>query len=293
VRVKDRLAYGGLMGKKIDGPVYNFKGVRNVKNPRFVSASDWHFHKDRFVAAAQFVENPDIFLFLGDGADYYVNDRQTIACLFAPLALVTGGRIPILFTRGNHEVRADYDNADLWRKIGLKDGYNHRVERGDFLFTILDSAECDKEDNADWEHMDVYDMERYTEHTLTYLDSLAPRPDKYNILLVHDRTFMKEKNDRRVRYNAQVHRLGIQLNISGDSHHFVYFEHPEEGVVRGFEDGGVFVRTNYPYPKHLLNIFTRAVTGFTLAQIDFSDNEITFKEIDDLGAEIKSYTIPR
>ncbi|MDR1290369.1 MAG: metallophosphoesterase, partial [Planctomycetaceae bacterium] len=158
-RVLERLAYGGKLGKTISTKTYTLKNTTNIANPKILAASDWH-HKLSLLdsASSHFRQNADLVIFNGDYADFYVNEQQIIKYFLGGAFLLTGGEIPGIFVRGNHEVRGNEKVEDLGRKIGLTNMY-YQVRRGNNLFTIFDTAES--EDSDQWEHDGFYDMVPY------------------------------------------------------------------------------------------------------------------------------------
>ncbi|MDR2525777.1 MAG: metallophosphoesterase [Oscillospiraceae bacterium] len=268
-RVLEQISYGGRLGKTIHGDVVSFRGDRTLENPAVLALSDWHFRGDKEMARAVrlFRTAPDLLLLLGDGADYSVNEAGMIRHLLLPPARLSGGEIPAIFVRGNHEVRANYDIGDLVRKIGLP-SYYYQVERGRFLFTVADSAES-PDGKDDWEHKDCYDMGTYLDRELMWLEALPPRLEKYNIVLCHDRDFCTETDGRRSRYFAAMARLGVRLGVSGHSHSLKWSE--TAAAYPNLEDGGRFARKE---PKSILDIFTRCVYGYRAAMLHFDGDTV-------------------
>jgi hypothetical protein len=287
-RVWERRSYGGRFGRTIHSAEFAMRRTLEVENPVILSVSDWHFRtKELLLAARQFAQSPDLVLFLGDGADYYVNEAHAVQHLLAPLAALSQSTAPVLFTRGNHEVRADYDMGDFWRKIGLQSGYSYQTVRGDLLFTVVDSAET-PDDHDEWEHVGCYDMAAHLDRVLDWLEALPPQPGKYHIVLCHDASFNTPTAGRQDRYFAALKRLSVQFGVSGHSHGFGY-DPALRGLYPNLQDGGCCTRKD---AKNLFDIFTRRVYAFKAAQIVFKNGKVAHMECrDDLGGVLESIDV--
>jgi hypothetical protein len=188
-------------------------------------------------------------------------------------------------------VRANYDFGDFWRKIGLQNGYSYQVERGDYLFTVVDSAEP-PEDHDEWQHEGCYDMWDYLNRVLHWLEGLPPQPEKYNIVLCHDCNFSTESSGMRERYFAAMRRLGVRFGVSGHSHAFQLKERLG-GLYPNIEDGSFYKHSGKN--RHQLDPFPHfdQVIAFRGAQIELGKSEITITCLDSVHGPTKTFTIVR
>jgi predicted phosphodiesterase len=293
IRVAERLSYGSRFGTVLHGDTYSFKGTRTSDTLTAVSVSDWHFRYQEMENAVAQMGGFDLLLTLGDGGDYFVNEQHAVKLLVKPLSIITKGQVPIIFTRGNHEVRADFDFGDFWRKLGYKDGFNYRVERGGYLFTVIDSAEA-PDGHDEWEHKGCYDMLPYLNSVLAWLEQLEPRPDKYNIVMDHDANFSTPTDSKQDRYFAALERLGIQFGVSGHSHNF-RFDEALHGLFPNIQDGGRFIRAGHPKGplNGLLDVITKPVYAYRACKIEFTPSEIRITGTDDLGNSLGEYSVKK
>jgi hypothetical protein len=260
-RVLERLSYGGKLGKTIDTKAYKLReGTnKNATNPKIISASDWHNQLSLLESAASYYKKEaNLALFLGDYADYYVNEYQVIKYFLGGAHILTGGEIPGIFVRGNHEVRGNEKVEDMGLKIGLSKMY-YQVERNGCMFTILDSGEDVNGDQ--WEHEGFYDMPPYFDEQLDWFEKLPVKPDVYNILLVHYQNFASPRGDAvyddlAARFKRTANRKDengnafIALSISGDAHSWSCVEKSAvdtdgKDITNGFNftrliDGGTY-----------------------------------------------------
>jgi predicted phosphodiesterase len=241
-RVLDRLAYGGKLGKTITSKTYTLKNTTNVSNPKILSASDWHHQLSLLDSAAgYFRQNADLVIFNGDYADFYVSEQQIVKYFLGGAFILTGGEIPGIFVRGNHEVRGNKRVEDLGRKIGLTNMY-YQVQRGNNLFTIFDTAES--EDSDQWEHDGFYDMIPYFTEQVEWFDSLpAPDISVNNIVLMHDPGFTSSHDilhdELAKRFKKKANAFNIDFSVSGHTHDWrVHTPNPNNFNFYRIEDGG-------------------------------------------------------
>ncbi|MDR1905851.1 MAG: metallophosphoesterase [Clostridiales bacterium] len=270
-RVLDFLAYGGKLGKTIDGNTYTLKNTTNAVDPKIISASDWHQQLGLLDSASSYIrDDADLVLTMGDYADFYVNEQQVIDYFLKGAAIATQSVIPAIFVRGNHEVRGCEEMSDMGAKIGLKEMY-YQVQRGNYMYTVLDTAEG--EDGDQWEHDGFYDMVSYLSKQMDWFESLTPNPSLYNMVLMHDSEYTKPYDDAHTeihnRFKAKANSF-IDLAISGHSHGWDYTAANTSGFdFHRVHDGGT----------------TGDTSGMSLSQVSFVSDFIN-ENIED--AQLKS-----
>ncbi len=94
---------------KVSEPVaveYNFKGIpADAKKIRIYQIADAHSHTDRAVAAGTFWgDSLDLFIMNGDIPED-CGTLKHIAAVYQISGQVTNGGVPVLFARGNHDMR--------------------------------------------------------------------------------------------------------------------------------------------------------------------------------------------
>jgi predicted phosphodiesterase len=306
-RVIERLAYGGKLGKTISTKTYTLKNTTNVAEPKIVAASDWHNQLSLLDSAVGHLEqNVDLVVFNGDYADFYVNEQQIIKYFLCGAFILTKGEIPGIFVRGNHEVRGNEKVEDWGRKIGLTNMY-YQVQRGNNLFTIVDTAESEAADQ--WEHDGFYDMVPYLNEQVEWFESLSvPDISINNIVLMHDPNFTsthdKPHADLEQRFKNRANRFNIDFSVSGHTHAW-QIRTPDSNNFHFYrlEDGGrngghalktladvKLLRNARMYPKlHILHaILNRIVLKtsdetYRLSLITVGNSKVTFEGINNSG----------
>jgi predicted phosphodiesterase len=286
-RVLQRLSYQNKssLGKTITGKIYNFKGDQTKKDPRIVSASDWHHYVDGLEKSAANFENVDLYLLMGDYADFYVNEDWVVKFFLKGAAVLTKSETPAIFVRGNHEVRADYDLQDLWRVLGLP-GFYYQVRRGNYLFTVLDSVE--EHEGRGWrEHDGFYDIVPYLHRQMDWFETLEIPKDAYHIVLTHDTDFNSESSGARARYFDILSKQDVRLTVSGHSHSYKVTRGPSGAYTR-LEDGG---KNTLNGPNGILDIFHVGTPVYCCSLLEFSGDAITVTARDVNGSPVLGWDL--
>ena len=109
--------FGGFKGKEISKD-YTFRPVNTADGLVYYTMTDVHHAREGAVPAALSVENLDFLVILGDsvGMVEYERDVQYSNLLAHD---VTGGQIPVVYARGNHEIKGAYAEL-LYKYVGSK-----------------------------------------------------------------------------------------------------------------------------------------------------------------------------
>lgn len=133
---------------------YSFRTPDIKKNDDFVCAifNDIHENEETYAALRQLLKNeninPDFVIFNGDCLPEPANREHALHMIHALADPIDGAERPIIFLRGNHEIRNCY-SAGMHHQIGY---YNDKTysafTRGNTRFVLLDCGE-DKPDESD------------------------------------------------------------------------------------------------------------------------------------------------
>ena len=109
--------FGGFQGEEISKS-YTFRPVNAEDGLVYYTATDVHHAAEGVVNAAKSAQNLDFLVVLGDsvGMVEYEKDVQ-YTNLFAHA--ITGGQIPVVYARGNHEIKGQYAE-ELYKYVGSK-----------------------------------------------------------------------------------------------------------------------------------------------------------------------------
>lgn len=211
-RVIDELSYGGTNGKTIVSDEYAFRR-NDGEVQKILCVSDWHTRISKAEKVISLRGGYDAVILLGDAAAGLQYEEEAADYIVRFGGEVSGGVIPVIYTRGNHETRGAYA-AELSDALGL-DSFYHEVVSGDYRFIILDSVE-DKPDEHP-EYGGMADYSTYRAGMIDWLESLSPDETKKTIIVCHDRDVCIEE-DLRERAFAAFEELDATVMLSGHSH---------------------------------------------------------------------------
>lgn len=174
--------FGGFKGKEISKS-YNFRPVNSSDGLVFYTITDAHHARTGAVDAALSVENLDFLVILGDsvGMVEYEKDVQ-LSNLIAHD--VTGGEIPVVYARGNHEIKGAYAEQ-LHKYVGSKnESFYYWFTLSDVFGITLDLGE-DHNDGW-WEYYGTDQFTLYHNEQTKFLEELvSAKPyESYNYTLV-------------------------------------------------------------------------------------------------------------
>ena len=174
--------FGGFKGKEICQE-YTFRPVNSADGLVYYTMTDVHHARTGAVAAALSVENLDFLVILGDsvGMVEYEKDVQFSNLLAHD---VTGGQIPVVYARGNHEIKGAYAE-ELYKYVGSKnERFYYWFTLSDVFGITLDLGE--DHDQGWWEYYGTDRFASYHKEQTQFLRELAEtKPyEGYNYTLV-------------------------------------------------------------------------------------------------------------
>ncbi len=161
--------FGGFKGKEISKD-YTFRPVDSADGLVYYTLTDVHHARVGAVAAAKSVENLDFLVILGDsvGMVDYETDVQFSNLLAHD---VTGGQIPVVYARGNHEIKGAYAE-ELHKYVGSKgESFYYWFTLSDVFGINLDLGE--DHDDGWWEYYGTDRFDLYREEQTRFLRELA------------------------------------------------------------------------------------------------------------------------
>lgn len=174
--------FGGFKGKEISKE-YNFYPVNSADGLVYYTMTDVHHARSGAVDAALSVEGLDFLVILGDsvGMVEYEADVQYSNLLAHD---VTGGQIPVVYARGNHEIKGAYAE-DLHKYVGSKnESFYYWFTLSDVFGITLDLGE-DHNDGW-WEYYGTDCFTKYHNEQTQFLRELVEEKpyEGYNYTLV-------------------------------------------------------------------------------------------------------------
>ncbi len=174
--------FGGYMGDEIE-KAFDFRPVDSSDGLVYYTMTDVHHAYTGAVNTAKSVENLDFLVMLGDNVS--IADTESDAQFANMLAYaVTGGEIPVIYARGNHEIKGKYAE-ELHKYVGSKNGnFYYWFTMSDVFGITLDIGE-DHDDDW-WEYYGTAQFVQYQNEQTEMLRELIASEvySEYNYTLV-------------------------------------------------------------------------------------------------------------
>ena len=214
--------FGGFKGKEISKS-YSFRPVNSIDGLVYYTVTDAHHARRGAVNAALSVENLDFLVILGDtvGMAEYEKDAQ-LSNLIAHD--ITKGEIPVVYARGNHEIKGDYAEQ-LHKYVGSKnESFYYWFTLSDVFGITLDLGE--DHDEGWWEYYGTDRFTLYHDEQTKFLEELvATKPyEEYNYTLVACHIPIQFVNSRKDHVDAKatwtelLNQIEPDLAVYGHQH---------------------------------------------------------------------------
>ena len=224
--------FGGFKGKEISKS-YSFRPVNSADGLVYYTITDAHHARKGATLAALSVEGLDFIVILGDtvGMTEYENNAQLTNAIAHD---VTKGEIPVVYARGNHEIKGAYAE-DLHKYVGSKDGsFYYWFTLSDVFGITLDLGE--DHDPGWWEYYETDQFTSYREEQTKFLEELvAEKPyENYNYTLVACHIPIQFVNSRKdhveakTAWTALLNEIAPDLAVYGHQHDLYPFLEGQE-----------------------------------------------------------------
>ena len=215
--------FGGYTGKTISQS-YEFRPVDSSDGLNYFSLSDVHEAVDAAVKAATSKEDTDFIVLLGDLVSMVETEKD--AQLANELAHgITGGEIPVIYARGNHEIKGEYSEV-LYKYVGSKhQEYYYWVTLSNEVFTVVLDLGEDHEDDW-WEYYGTAQFDLYREAQTEMLQEILEEGDyenyRYRIALCHIPVVYVDKNGYfekfRNEWTSLLNEMDVDIYQGGHKH---------------------------------------------------------------------------
>ena len=138
---------------------------------------------------------------------------------------VTKGEIPVIYARGNHEIKGE-QAENLYKYVGSRDqAFHYWVRLGDQVFgVVLDMGE-DHEDDW-WEYYGTAQFDRYRREQTEMLEQLLEAGDyqnyDYRMAICHIPIVHVDKYgyflETRLEWTELLNRMEVDVSLSGHEH---------------------------------------------------------------------------
>lgn len=264
-RVIDELSYGGRSGKTIESDSITFNDNYS-DNVNVLTVSDWHTHNKIAEKAVSNLGEYNAVILLGDCAPGLMFRQEVEDYLISFASDLTGGEMPVLFARGNHETRGR-EAGNLSSYIGY-DNFYYTAKLGNYNFIVLDSGEDKTDDHSEYGGMVVYEQNRAK--MVDWLTSLENTDYSKTIALSHDKGICIEEELSQTAHD-KLDELKVSMLVSGHYHTTEFFDEAPYPVL---VDGGINADGDGTYVASMLSISPKRIDVKSVN----SDGETTISE---------------
>lgn len=271
-----------LTGETIYSKTFSFKTVANdTDEVNFLVLNDLHDTPSSFPHLLKLNGNDEFdFVFLnGDMFNYQSGEEQIIKHLVVPCTNGFAIQKPMLYVRGNHEVRGPFA-LQLKDYFSFPQGYYYHFQFGKVFAVALDTGEDKEDDSRVYTGFAAFDEFRKKQAVWLeeVMQSDACKNAAYRIVFMHIPPFYSNEVHGSVHsrelFSPLFEKYNVDLVICGHTH--VYGVHPP---VSG---------------KHAYPIIIGGGPGpgtRTLMKIKANSQQLAVHMLDDAGKEVGQYTV--
>lgn len=215
--------FGGYLGK-VQAQHYTFRPVDTSDGLNYFAMSDVHEAVDAAAAAAKAAGELDFIVLLGDLVSMVETEKD--ALLANDLAhKVTGGEIPVIYARGNHEIKGEY-GEQMHKYVGAKGtDFYYTVTLGDDVFAVVLDMGEDHEDDW-WEYYTTAKFDLYRQEQTEMLEEILEdgkyEDYRYRLALCHIPIVYVDKHgyfeEFRNDWTRLLNEMDIDMALSGHKH---------------------------------------------------------------------------
>ena len=135
-----------IFGGTVQSDAITFEGYQGQDEIRILSLADYHGMPRAAERVAAYAGDFDLLVLNGGLLSFIADAREVELSIIAPAGRITGGRVPIIFARGSHEMMS-FGTAYLDKYIPLPQGQYYFTFSFGPLFGIVLDAGLDKPDD--------------------------------------------------------------------------------------------------------------------------------------------------
>ena len=229
--------FGGFKGREIE-ETYSFRPVDTSDGLNYYSISDVHMGLECSKEASDYNKDKELLILAGDTIsmiDTYRDAAYTNKVAYE----LTKGEIPVIYARGNHELKGKY-MEEFHDYVGANgEDFFYKFSFGNVYGLVLDIGE-DHDDNY-WEYYDTCDFNEYRNRQLELIRSELESKEylnyEYRLVVCHiPLPFVNTRHnhfDFKKDVTTLLNQMDIDMVISGHQHDLLVFE---PGLITPFTD---------------------------------------------------------
>lgn len=229
--------FGGFKGREIE-ETYSFRPVDTSDGLNYYSISDVHMGLECSKEASDYNKDKELLILAGDiisMIDTYRDAAYTNKVAYE----LTKGEIPVIYARGNHELKGKY-MEEFHDYVGANgEDFFYKFSFGNVYGLVLDIGE-DHDDDY-WEYYDTCDFNEYRNRQLELIKSELESKEylnyEYRLVVCHIPLPFINARHNHVDFKKDVttllNQMDIDMVISGHQHDLLVFE---PGLITPFTD---------------------------------------------------------
>ncbi|HOO22095.1 MAG TPA: metallophosphoesterase [Clostridia bacterium] len=222
-------AFSALLGRTFK-KTYTFRPVDESDGIQYYAVSDLHGNNSKAYAVTSYFGQATDFIVIAGDAVSYVYGKPELERLLKLAHGVSGGNIPVIYARGNHELKGEGAEI-LYKYVGAnaQNEYYYSFRLGSIWGVVLDMGE-DHDD--DWkEFFGTANFKPYRAAQLNFLDELiADKNNTYDAPDVRHRIAISHAPvafvggteffmfDELIDFNTRLNQMNLDVMINGHLH---------------------------------------------------------------------------
>ena len=257
-----RFHYRGPFGAIKDTVIsetYSYRGIDFSGGIDYYAISDIHMETNGSVKAANYNSKKDFLVLIGDVISFIETEDDAFYTNKVAHEM-TKGSIPVVYARGNHEVKGRY-SEEFYKYVGSKNQnfyYSFYFKDSDesIYGLVLDMGE-DHDDDW-WEYYETAHYDEYREEQALFLESELAKDSsdkysyqnyKYRMLVTHiPVNYINSRKNHvpiKEKLTGLLNQFNLDISLSGHQHDIWIFE---PGVVEPMEK--MPYNSNYSSSNH-------------------------------------------
>ena len=217
---------------------YSFRGVDTTDGINYYALADVHMEIEGSVKAANQNKNKEFLVLAGDIISL-MNTHDDAFYTGKVAHEITKGEIPVVYARGNHEVKGDI-SEEFYKYVGSKNGnFYYNFYFNDLYGMVLDLGE-DHDDNW-WEYYETAHYDEYRNEQKDFvkneIENTQGKNYKYKMLVSHiPVTYINTRKNHyefKKELTTLLNEMNFDISLSGHQHDLFVFE---PGVVEPYKD---------------------------------------------------------
>ena len=275
--VLSRSASSVSLGKSVSVS-REFHGYEGQEEVNIWTASDTHLTTSNYTTQEKYIKNaarylkygdPDVVMLLGDIANDVPSKAQALLVMRIGESL-SGGSVPCVYTRGNHETRGEFSGYLLQYFPSDLGEFYFTFDYGPMTSIVLDFGEDKFDNHREYSGLTNYNNYRKTQTEWLYSLDSYNRPDaQYKIAFCHGPNV---NNHFGYNWTKELDRLGSDLLVGGHTHTLAMHRPGVSSMCEGFP---IFIDGS-----HVNN------AGYRISQLYLKDGVIECYGVDDTGKQL-------